>query len=154
MTTATAEGAAGPRAGGAPVRVLVLPVGADRYAVALADVREVRGPTDVTRVPGASSLVLGVVNLRGRVVVVLDTGRLLGLGPLAAPGHAPAAIAVVVLPRGLAGLALSAQPVAADLGADLGPAELEGATRRHQAGDAVASLLDLDRLLAPQRLAP
>ena len=143
-TTAEVPGAAGTRA-------LLLPVGADRYAVGLAAVREVRAVEGITRVPGAAAVVLGLVNVRGRVVAVLDTAALLGVG-VGVVG-APAAIAVVGVARGLAGLSLSAFPVAQTLGDDLGPAELEPATRRHRIHDGVVSLLDLDALLDPARLA-
>ncbi|HWT21988.1 MAG TPA: chemotaxis protein CheW, partial [Solirubrobacteraceae bacterium] len=68
------------------MQALVLPVGADRYALELADVREVvRGPA-ITPLPGAPAAVLGALNLRGAVIPVLDTAALLGTGRL---GGAP-----------------------------------------------------------------
>lgn len=50
-----------------------------RYAVSLASVREVIRPGDITPVPGAPHDVLGVVNLRGQIVPVLDGRRRFGL---------------------------------------------------------------------------
>ncbi|QWT20597.1 chemotaxis protein CheW [Bacillus sp. NP157] len=50
-----------------------------RYAVSLATVREVIRPGDITPVPGAPSDVLGIVNLRGQIVPVLDGRRRFGL---------------------------------------------------------------------------
>jgi purine-binding chemotaxis protein CheW len=50
-----------------------------RYAVSLAAVREVIRPGDITPVPGAPSDVLGIVNLRGQIVPVLDGRRRFGL---------------------------------------------------------------------------
>jgi purine-binding chemotaxis protein CheW len=50
-----------------------------RYAVSLASVREVIRPGDITPVPGAPDDVLGVVNLRGQIVPVLDGRRRFGL---------------------------------------------------------------------------
>lgn len=52
-----------------------------RYGVAVAQVREVLKLSELARVPGAPSSCLGVVNLRGRIVSVLDLRRLLGLTP-------------------------------------------------------------------------
>jgi purine-binding chemotaxis protein CheW len=43
-----------------------------RYAVPLASVREVIRPGDITPVPGGPHDVLGIVNLRGQIVPVLD----------------------------------------------------------------------------------
>ena len=50
-----------------------------RYAVALASVREVIRCGDITPVPGAPDDVLGIVNLRGQIVPVLDGRRRFGL---------------------------------------------------------------------------
>ncbi|KAF1005556.1 MAG: Chemotaxis protein CheW [Luteibacter sp.] len=50
-----------------------------RYAVSLAAVREVIRPGDITPVPGAPHDVLGIVNLRGQIVPVLDGRRRFGL---------------------------------------------------------------------------
>ncbi|MDF3982076.1 chemotaxis protein CheW [Luteibacter sp. PPL201] len=50
-----------------------------RYAVALSSVREVIRPGDITPVPGAPDDVLGIVNLRGQIVPVLDGRRRFGL---------------------------------------------------------------------------
>lgn len=50
-----------------------------RYAVSLAAVREVIRPGDITPVPGSPTDVLGIVNLRGQIVPVLDGRRRFGL---------------------------------------------------------------------------
>lgn len=50
-----------------------------RYAVSLASVREVIRCGDITPVPGAPDDVLGIVNLRGQIVPVLDGRRRFGL---------------------------------------------------------------------------
>ncbi|SEO66257.1 purine-binding chemotaxis protein CheW [Luteibacter sp. UNC138MFCol5.1] len=50
-----------------------------RYAVSLASVREVIRPGDITPVPGSPDDVLGIVNLRGQIVPVLDGRRRFGL---------------------------------------------------------------------------
>ncbi len=50
-----------------------------RYAVSLASVREVIRPGGITPVPGAPEDVLGIVNLRGQIVPVLDGRRRFGL---------------------------------------------------------------------------
>lgn len=131
------------------MRVLLLPVRDDWYAVALAAVLEVVEPERLTSLPTAPATVLGVLNVRGTVVPVLDTGRLLGLDAIADP----AAVAVVQTARGPAGLAASASPVADRLGDDLGPSGLDAGVRRRRSAEGVATLLDIDRLCAPERVA-
>jgi purine-binding chemotaxis protein CheW len=56
-----------------------LRVGVELYAVPVEHVLEVAELGDVTPVPGAPPAVLGVWNLRGQILPVLDLGGLLGL---------------------------------------------------------------------------
>ena len=49
------------------------------YGVELARVQEVLRSQPVTRLPHAPSAIAGLMNLRGRIVPVVDTRRLLGL---------------------------------------------------------------------------
>lgn len=49
------------------------------YGVNVMQVQEVLRMTDVAPVPGAPHFVMGIVNLRGNVVTVLDTRKLLHL---------------------------------------------------------------------------
>ncbi len=129
--------------------VLLLPVHRDRYAVPLRLVQEVLEPRAVTRLPGAPPAVLGVLNVRGVVVGVVDTGILLGLAPVGTAG----AVAVVRLSRGVVGLATSARPAAGELGEDVGPSDLSAAVGRRRTATGVATLLDLEAALAPEVLA-
>lgn len=57
--------------------VLVVEQGTSRYGIPVSQVREVLRHGRVTRVPGAPSLVRGVVNVRGAVVTVLELSVLL-----------------------------------------------------------------------------
>ncbi len=64
------------------MRHVVFRVGAERFAIPLAAVREVVLPQPpFARVPRASEAVRGVMNLRGRVVAVVDLAALVGLAP-------------------------------------------------------------------------
>lgn len=49
------------------------------YGVNVIQVQEVLRVTDITPVPGAPDYVLGIINLRGSVVTVVDTRRRFGL---------------------------------------------------------------------------
>lgn len=53
-------------------------VGAGRYAIDVSDVREVEDRPAVTAVPGAPAGVVGVCNLRGAVLPVVQVDALLG----------------------------------------------------------------------------
>jgi purine-binding chemotaxis protein CheW len=63
-------------------RQVVFRVGTERYALPLSAVREVVPPNPpFARVPRAGGAVRGVMNLRGRVVAVVDLAELVGLPP-------------------------------------------------------------------------
>ncbi len=73
-----------PREAPAPQRErqVVFRVGTERYALPLSAVREVVPPhPPFARVPRAGGAVRGVMNLRGRVVAVVDLAALVGLPP-------------------------------------------------------------------------
>ncbi len=60
---------------------LMFRVGDAIYGIALSAIREVALPGPLSRIPNAADPLLGVMNLRGRIVVVADMGLLLGLEP-------------------------------------------------------------------------
>lgn len=53
------------------------------YGVGIEQVQEIGTLEDVTRVPGASSHVKGVMNLRGKIITIIDMKKLLGIGATA-----------------------------------------------------------------------
>src|SRR5215212_10273415 len=108
------------------------------------DVREVVPDPALTPLPGAPGAVLGVVNLRGEVVPVLDTAALLGLGRL----ERVVFVAVVEADEGLAGLATDGEPATAALEQPAGAAELPAATTRYALGEGVVTVLALEDLLS------
>lgn len=58
--------------GSAPRQLLTFMVGTSRYGVDILRVKEIRGFAPVTRIPHAPPHVLGVLNLRGAIVPVID----------------------------------------------------------------------------------
>ena len=131
-----------------PIRALLIPVGNDLHALDMTWVREVVATPLVTEVPTAPSSVLGVFNLRGDIVPLFDTAALLGLGTAASGEFA----AVVETPKGLAGLVATGIPESVELGQSLGATETEGMIASYAIGSRIATLLDLDALLAPARI--
>ena len=51
----------------------------EEYGVSILNVQEIRNLTDITRVPFAADFIMGVINLRGSVLPVIDLKQRLGL---------------------------------------------------------------------------
>jgi purine-binding chemotaxis protein CheW len=84
------------------VRHVVFRLEKERYALPLAGVREVVVPPHgYTRVPRAARAVCGVMNLRGRVVTVVELAPLLSLGDPQGTGEK-----IILLDRGRRDLGL------------------------------------------------
>jgi purine-binding chemotaxis protein CheW len=130
------------------IHTVLLPVGTDLYAVPIDSVREILAAPVVTRLMTAPAAVLGLINLRGEIVPMLDTAALLGLGTVGTVSFA----AVMHTPYGPAALALTGFPQRAELGSSSGPSELPGTLGTYRLGQQVAVLLDPPVLLVPERL--
>jgi len=92
------------RAGDSGLKVITVRVGNELLCLDILSVVEIVRTTDLrlTRVPNAHTNVLGVVNLRGKVLPVLDLGRRLGL-----PAHgARERLVVVETGNAIAGLSV------------------------------------------------
>jgi purine-binding chemotaxis protein CheW len=61
---------------GERLRVLEFTLANERYAIDASAVREVYSLKDITPVPGAPAYIIGVISVRGRIVSVMDLGRL------------------------------------------------------------------------------
>jgi purine-binding chemotaxis protein CheW len=85
-------------------RMVLLVVGGHRFGVAIERIREIILARPYTPLPGSGPHVCGLINLRGRIVTVVDLGARLRLPSAAAnPDHS----VVIVEHRGkLAGLAV------------------------------------------------
>jgi purine-binding chemotaxis protein CheW len=64
-------------------RLLLFNVAAGFFACDMDSFREIVPPPQMTRLPGASDAVCGLINLRGTIVTVIDGGRALGRQPFA-----------------------------------------------------------------------
>src|SRR5262249_47489253 len=107
------EPVGGAAVGGLPlqaVRHVLFRAGDQRFGLPLEAAREVVPPPRAyTRVPHAPASVLGVMNVRGRIVTVVDFARLLALPPGAAE---PGAARVLVLEARKRDLGLQVEEVA------------------------------------------
>jgi purine-binding chemotaxis protein CheW len=126
---------------------LLLPVDREWYALPAREVREVVREPSTVRLPTAPSLVVGVFNLRGEVVPLLDTSLLLGLGK-----SQPAAFAVVVdSSMGPVGLSASAVPRCVQLGEAVDQSRTAGTAGTFRFEERAAVLLDIEGLVALMR---
>ena len=120
-----------------------LQVGSEAYAVPVEQVREVAALGPVRPVPGSRPELLGVCNLRGQIVPVVDLALLIGVARLAPPG----CLLVTDVAGRLAGFAIDGVSAVCELAdpADDAPSELlVGAAL---AGDCLIGVLDVPRVL-------
>jgi purine-binding chemotaxis protein CheW len=128
--------------------VVVLNVGAATYAVRAVAVREVVPSPVVTPLPASTPVVLGVCNVRGDIVPILDTSALLGLGGGPAPTH----VVIVRVPEGEVGLSTTGVPAFTRLGERVGDADVPGQVGAYRVVNGIATLLELDVLVTRERL--
>lgn len=67
-------------AAGTGAELIAVQIGEQHFAIDIMSVREIRGWTKSTPLAHAPSHVLGMINLRGAVLPVIDLGARLGLG--------------------------------------------------------------------------
>jgi purine-binding chemotaxis protein CheW len=123
---------------------LVVGLGEERYALAVEDVLEVGTVSDPAPLPGAPPAVVGLQNLGGEVVPLLDLALLVGAGP------GQRGEAMVVVEQGGRRAALSVDAVL-----DVAPLEEQGAGRDEAAplrssflvDGSLVGLLDTEALL-------
>jgi chemotaxis signal transduction protein len=129
-------------------QALLLPIGDDLYALPVDWAREVVAAPTVTRLVTAPPIVLGLFNLRGHIVALLDTAALLGIGKIATTAFA----VVVNCPQGPAGLATTGLPERGVLDMPVGESELPGTSGLYRMDQRVAVLLDPASLLTPEHI--
>ncbi len=61
------------------IQVVAFKLRKEEYSLNILNVQEIKGLTDITRVPYASDFIKGVINLRGSVLPVIDLKKRLGL---------------------------------------------------------------------------
>lgn len=57
-------------------------VGTTLCGINILDIQEINKNFEITQVPQSSSYVKGILNLRGRIVTIIDLGQKLGLDPV------------------------------------------------------------------------
>jgi purine-binding chemotaxis protein CheW len=139
----------------ATTQYLTVNLAEEEYGIDILAVREIRGWTPVTRIPQAPHYVLGVLNLRGAIVPVLDLRLRFGL---TREDYDATTVTVIVTVAGrLFGIVVDAvsdvldvenshlRPVP-DMGTAVDTEYLKGLT---SIGERMVLLLDADKLLQP-----
>ena len=128
----------------------------EEYGVDILSVREIRGWTPVTRIPQSPHYVLGVLNLRGAIVPVIDMRLRFGL---AREEYNATTVTVIVMVAGrqfgvvvdavsdVIDVANDAMRPVPDMGTTVDTEYLKGLTA---VGERMVLLLDADKLLQPQ----
>jgi purine-binding chemotaxis protein CheW len=147
--TAPATHQAASRAG----KYLTFQLGAEEYGVEILKVQEIIGMLPITRVPRTPHFVRGVINLRGKVIPIVDLRAKFGMD--AAEGSATVIIVVQVQGVQLGALVDRVSEVAAigaaeiaeppSFGADVETEYLLGIAK---GAGKVTLLLDIDRVLS------
>jgi purine-binding chemotaxis protein CheW len=125
------------------MRVLVMAVNSAFFAVPMATVHQVLRHPLVTRVPLSPAGLLGVVNVRGEIVPLLDTAVLTGTGALADPPFA----VLVSSEKDMVALAAGDLPIAADFEEPVGPGTQPGELGVYSNGGRLVVLVDIEELV-------
>jgi purine-binding chemotaxis protein CheW len=133
-------------------QLVVFQLGSEAYGVRIDVVREIITLHQVTAVPHAPAFVEGVINLRGRVIPVIDLRRRLDLPPT--ERGRMTRIVVVEAEGGTVGMVVDAVSEVLTVGASAieGPSpylgvEVDGVRGVAKLEDRLIILLDLDKIL-------
>jgi len=60
------------------IQLVIFTIGEEEFAAEINQVKEIISPGNITRVPSAPKFVYGVINLRGKLITIVDLHRRLG----------------------------------------------------------------------------
>jgi len=64
---------------GDELQLVVFNIGTEEFGVEITNVQEIIRMTNITKIPQASGFVKGIINLRGRIIVVLNLNMIMGM---------------------------------------------------------------------------
>jgi purine-binding chemotaxis protein CheW len=124
-------------------RVLVIAANSAYFAVPMASVHQVLRHPLVTRIPLSPAGLVGVVNVRGEIVPLLDTAVLTGTGSL----HEPPFAVLVRSGEDMVALGAEALPIAADFEEPVGAGAQPGEVAIYSDGGRLVVLIDVEELV-------
>jgi purine-binding chemotaxis protein CheW len=122
-------------------------LGAEEYGIAILKVREIIGIVPVTPVPGTPSFMQGVINLRGKIIPVIDLRAKFGMPTQAASRET--CIIVVDAVSEVRNVAAAETDAMLDLGGEISAEYFLGISK---ADGKVRLLLDIDRILSTEEV--
>jgi purine-binding chemotaxis protein CheW len=128
------------------IRVLVFGANAAFFAVPMETVHQVLRHPVVTTIPLSPTGLLGVLNVRGEIVPLLDTGVLTGTGSL---NKSPYAV-LVSGQKDMVALAAEELPIAANFEEPVGPGSRPGELGVYSSDGRLVILIDIDELAKNQ----
>jgi purine-binding chemotaxis protein CheW len=137
------------------LEALVFAVGSERYALPATQVHEIRPLGWLTPLPGTPAFLAGLINVRGRIVPVVDLRPLLGMPSTDGPSMS---VVLVAYRSGDVGILVTDRPTVRTLRAaeltDPPPGSLSGIDSSGIRGltPDMVIVLDAERLLADPRL--
>ncbi len=129
------------------MRVIVVGIAGESYAVPMSDVREVVTGPLLTPLPGAPDAVAGLLNVRGEVIPVVDGHALVG-AVRHAGGHDRRSAVVVDTRLGAVAIVFDGVAGTAELQQLIQPSERPGCRGVYGTGSGIAALLHLEPALA------
>jgi purine-binding chemotaxis protein CheW len=125
------------------MRVLILAASGAHFAVPMTSVYQVLRHLLVTRIPLSPPGLIGIVNVRGEIVPLLDTAILTETGSLSEPPFA------VLVSDGDDMVALAAEelPIASDLEEPVGAGSRPGEVAVYSNGGRLVVLIDVEELM-------
>lgn len=134
-------------------------LGEEQYAIGVMQVQEVLRPTEITPVAGSPDFVLGIINLRGNVVTVIDARKRFNLPPKEITDDSR----IILVEKGAAIVGVLVDRVDQVLNIDnpdIDPTPAVHAEQRSKnvqgvstRNEALVVIVDLDRLLPEDQLA-
>ena len=159
-TTTTEQAAAAQEKGS---QYLTFVLAEEHYAVEILRVREIRGWSSVTRIPKSPAFLLGVLNLRGAIVPIIDLRMRLSLEPVEYTSVTVTIVLAVESSRGKRNFGIVVDGVSDVL--EVPPSDIQAPpevgkstnpefiTGLATIGDKMLMLLDIDQLLNEKELA-
>jgi purine-binding chemotaxis protein CheW len=129
------------------VKVLVLPLGEEHYALPLESVQQIIPRPRVTRMPISDPAILGLLNVRGDIVPLFDAAVLLGTGARGATAFA----VLVLTSQGPAALGVEVMPSSSEIDAKPDTPSPTAERLVYPAGDRLVTLLAIEDVLVAGR---
>jgi purine-binding chemotaxis protein CheW len=142
-------------------KYMTFKLGGEAYGLQILKVRELIGLMDITRVPSAPACIRGIINLRGKVIPVVDLRQKFGMGATEATDQTVIVVVQLALKAGPLTMGVLVDEVLEVLdidGAHIEPPPPMGGGRQEmefilgvgKAESRIVFLLDIERVLSVQ----